>query len=75
MANDPHIFLTREKQHIQESSRNFNGTLNHYGPMEFSANQEKNESYTFKDMLLQPDKSDLIPSTIKEVESHEARSH
>ena len=43
--------------------------------MEFSANQEKNESYTFKDMLLQPDKSDLIPSTIKEVESHEARSH
>ena len=40
--------------------------------MVFVVNQEQNESNTFKDMLLQPDKSDLIPSIIKCFEAHEA---
>ena len=43
--------------------------------MVFVENQEQNQAYTFKDMLLQPDKSDSILSTIKEVEAHEARSN
>ena len=34
-----------------------------------------NESNTFKDMLLQPEKSDFIICMIKEVEEHEAISH
>ena len=38
----------------------FDENINHFGPMEFEANQEQNESYNFKDMLLQPDKSDFI---------------
>ena len=38
-------------------------------------NQEQNEAYTFKDMLLQPEHSYLILATIKEVEAHEVRSH
>ena len=50
-----HIFLTRAKQHTQEINIHFDGTLYHFGPMVFEENQEKNESYTFKDMLLQPD--------------------
>ena len=36
---------------------------------------KKHESYTFKDMLLQPDKSYFIISTIKEVEYHKAISN
>ena len=40
-----------------------------------SENQEQNESYTFKDMLLKPDKSDFIIEMIKEVEEHEAINH
>ena len=36
---------------------------------------KKNESYTFKEMLLQPDKSYFIISMIKEVEEQEAISH
>ena len=42
--------------------------------MVLAANSEQNGFYTFKEMLLQPDKSDLILSKIKEVEAHKARS-
>ena len=42
--------------------------------MVLAANSEQNAFYTFKEMLLQPDKSDLILSKIKEVEAHKARS-
>ena len=40
--------------------------------MVFAENQERNESYIFKDMLLQPYKSDFIIDTIKEVEAHKS---
>ena len=43
--------------------------------MVFAENQEKNESYTFKDMWLQPEKSYIILAIIKEVEANESRSH
>ena len=36
--------------------------------MVFAENQEQNESYTFKDVLLNTDKSDIILAMIKEVE-------
>ena len=43
--------------------------------MVFSENQEQHESYTFKDMMLQPENSDIIISMINEVEAHEAKSN
>ena len=43
--------------------------------MVFAEDQEQNESYTFEDMLFQPDKSDLILSMIKEAELNESISH
>ena len=33
---NPHVFLTRSNQHIQEIDRNFDGNLKHYGPMVFA---------------------------------------
>ena len=65
VAKNPHVFLTRSKQHIQEIHRHFDGTLNHYCPMVSAANQEQNEFYTFRYMLLQLDKSDFILFIIK----------
>ena len=50
VAKNSHIILTRSNQHIQEINRHFNGTLNHFGPVVFAANQEQNESYTFKEI-------------------------
>ena len=44
MDNNPHIFLTRANQHIQEINRDFDGTLDNYGLMVFAANKEQNES-------------------------------
>ena len=41
VVKKPHILLIITNQHIQEINRQFDGTLNHFGPMVFSANQEK----------------------------------
>ena len=46
--NNPHIFLTRANQYIQEINRHFDGTLNNFGLIVFAKNQEQNESYTCK---------------------------
>ena len=43
--------------------------------MVFAEKQEQNESYIFKDVLLQSDKSNLILDIIKEVKAHKDRSH
>ena len=43
--------------------------------MVFAANQEQNLSLIFKDMLLQPDKSDIIISIIEAVESRKYRDN
>ena len=43
--------------------------------MVFVANQEQNETYTFKDMLSQPDKSISSMEIPKEVDSNEILSH
>ena len=37
-----HIFLTIANQNIHKSNRQFDGTLNHFCIMAFSANQEQN---------------------------------
>ena len=74
VSKHPHIFLTSANQHIQEINIHFGGYLNHLDPMLFAVKKEQNESYTFRDILLQPSKSDFIQAMIKEVESHETRS-
>ena len=60
MDKNPHIFLIRGNQRIQEINRYYDGTLNDFFLVVFLSNQEQNESYNFKDMLLQPDKSDFM---------------
>ena len=41
VAKNPHIFLTRANQHIQEINIHFDGTLNCFGPMVFAENQRQ----------------------------------
>ena len=48
----PPTFLTANNQNIQKINRHFDGTLNNFFPIVISANQEQNESYTFKELLL-----------------------
>ena len=63
-----HPVITRSNQHIQEISIHFDGTLNNVSHMIFSANQEQNEFYNFKEILLQLNKSYLILAIIGDVE-------
>ena len=42
--------MTRSNQKIQGKNWQFYGALNHFGHMVFTANQEKNNAYTFKYM-------------------------
>ena len=53
----------------------FDDTLNSLHPMALATEKEDNESYTFKQMLKQPDAADFIRTTMKESADHEARSH
>ena len=43
--------------------------------MALLAGKENNESYTYKDMLKQPDRADFIRAMLKETDDHENRCH
>ena len=75
MDQNPNIFLTRSKNHIQDINRHFDGTLNNFYPTVFVENQEQNESYTFNDFFLKIDKSDFILAIIKAIESYKNKNN
>ena len=43
--------------------------------MAYAADISDNETYTFKEMLQQPDKNDFILAMMKEIQDHEKREH
>ena len=60
---------------MERASTFFDSTINSVHEMVFSAMQEQNECYTFKEMLQQEDKADFIDAMVKEVWDHETRDH
>lgn len=56
-------------------NQHFDGTLNYISPLAFTADSSDNDTYTFKQMLQQPDKNEFILAMMKEVQDHENRSH
>ena len=55
---------------FHSANQNFDGTLNALCPMELLEEKENNESYTFGQMLKQPDAADFIHAIIKESDGH-----
>ena len=53
----------------------FDDTLDSLHRMALATEKEDNESYTFKQMLDQPDAVDFIKATTKETTDHESRDH
>eukprot|EP00957_Ditylum_brightwellii_P181439 13820914-Ditylum_brightwellii.AAC.1 len=53
----------------------YDETLNDMYPMAFVANQQQNETYTFKEMTKQDDAKEFIAAALKDVEVHENRNH
>eukprot|EP00957_Ditylum_brightwellii_P146390 11145754-Ditylum_brightwellii.AAC.1 len=43
--------------------------------MAFAACQQQNETYTYKDMLQQPDCKEIVAATLEEIAVHEGRNH
>eukprot|EP00957_Ditylum_brightwellii_P076158 5789350-Ditylum_brightwellii.AAC.1 len=43
--------------------------------MAFAANQQQNETYTYKEMLKQPDFKDFVAAMLDEINAHEGRNH
>jgi hypothetical protein len=43
--------------------------------MAFLAKKENNESYTFSNVLKQPDQADFVQAIMKEVSDHKERGH
>ena len=67
------VFASVNKFH--SANQIFESTLNALQPMALLAEKENNESYTFGQMLKQPDAADFIHAMIKEADDHESRDH
>ena len=82
--------ITPAISNIQSSARNmaiammnrvnaanalFDGTKNHLYPAAFMTDREGNETYTFREMLKQPDVSDFVQAMMKEANDHKERGH
>ena len=68
-------FFSAAALKCEEVSVLFDGTLNKVHEFAFAANQQQNETYTFKDAMLQDDASDFIKAMIKEISDHESNNH
>ena len=60
---------------FHSANQSFDSTLNALHPMALLAEKESNESYTFCQMLKQPDAADFIHAMIKEADDHESCDH
>ena len=57
------------------TNQHFDSTMNALHLMALLIEKENNESYTFGNMLKQPDVADFIHAMIKEAYNHESRDH
>eukprot|EP00957_Ditylum_brightwellii_P007000 530024-Ditylum_brightwellii.AAC.1 len=61
--------------HTEVVTSLFDETINEFHPMPFAVNQQQNETYTYRDMLKQPDYKDFIHAMLKEIEVCKGREH
>ena len=60
---------------FHSANQTFDNTLNVLHTMTLLAEKEDNESYTFRQMLKQPDAADFIKAMTKETSDHESKGH
>ena len=68
-------FFTAAAVRCEELNLLMDGTINKVHEFIFAANQQQNETYTFKDALLQDDAADFIKAMVKEIDDHEKNNH
>lgn len=67
------VFATVNMYHAANEC--FDGTLNCLHPMAFLVSSDNNDTYTFKEMLRQPDAKEFIAAMMKETSDHETHGH
>ena len=67
--------FSRKIAHVEKCNFLFDETLNKIHPMVFVTNLEKNDSYTFQEMMKQDDKTEFITAMSKEIDDHESQDH
>ena len=60
---------------FEQVNENFDGTCNGILHHVYTAAKEANESYTFKEMLKQDDRSKFVDAMEKEISDHTSRNH
>ena len=66
----PQIYFLIVFEHLEDVSTLFENSINVFRAMVFAANQEKNETYTFKEILCQDDCRQFIDAITVEVNAH-----
>ena len=67
------VFATVNLFH--SSNQNFDNTLNALHPMAFLAEKENNKTYTFNQLLKQPNAAEFVKAMTKGADNHESREH
>ena len=57
--------LSKVVYHTQLINQHFDGTFNFTNPLAYSSEVADNETYTFKEILQQPDKNEYIQVMLK----------
>ena len=61
--------------YAEKVASNFDGTLNSFHHVALMTAAGDNDTYTFKNMIQQDDKNEVITAMIKEIADHEDRKH
>eukprot|EP00978_Attheya_sp_CCMP212_P012191 scaffold30346_cov52-Attheya_sp.AAC.4 len=74
-VQQPKAFFSQTVDRWEVANTLYDETLNDMHHFCYAAITNENNSYTFKNMLQQPDKAEFIEAMTKEVEAHESREH
>ena len=61
--------------HTERINSNFDGTLNSLNYATLLVSAADNDTYTFKNMLRQPDAKVFVQAMMQEMDAHETRNH
>jgi len=71
----PTSFTTKAMNHLERINKIFDGTINETHPLALATSLSDNETYTFREMLQQPDREQFMEAMIKEIRTHEENDH
>ena len=75
VSNVPNSVVQRVVYHAENIKFNFDGTINSLNYTVLLCSTADNDTYTFKEILHQPDAKNFVQAMIVELNVHETRNH